>query len=256
MRLPQPLLRSSRFLFQIGLAWVWLWMSQQSHSAGEPGGAVKVVPAISLAASLRAAEKAHRPYWIESVVCLVDILDLPLENPTERRSTFRFVYTLHLLRDISFSERTFQESLHNYFGRERILWSGSIDPVDLQTKGPETTFEVILAGKKGDLRTVTTGMTIVERLPLGPRSLRGFDFGPRDYAIFYPNSEDYIGQLTLILSSSTTRLKAGDRSVWRLPPPKADPWWGTASVSAQGDAVRATLDGVKPGEVVALRFAW
>ncbi|EEF61065.1 hypothetical protein [Pedosphaera parvula] len=202
-----------------------------------------------------------RPYIIESATVLIDMEDLPQEKPVSRTTTFRYVYTIRALRKVAASDNSFTESLHNHFGKKLEYFQGSNPQQPISLKNNEITFNVELNAEKGDVYTIITGMRITEDLPLQDRTLRGFHFAPNAYAAVYPNDEDYIAQVTLLLSSATTRIKATNNAVWRKINADAIPIFSAPQPTPGGQGSYATtlcarFSNLKPGEIVGLNYYW
>jgi hypothetical protein len=116
----------------------------------------------NLKSSLQSSLAHHRPYLIESVTVLIDIEDLPEQTPLQRRTTFRYVYTVRPLQKISSNDKTFTESLHNHFGRKLEYFQGSDAQQPLSLNTNQVTFNVNFDANKGDIYTIVTGMRILE----------------------------------------------------------------------------------------------
>jgi hypothetical protein len=215
----------------------------------------------NLKSSLDSSLAHHRPYVIESVTVLIDIEDLPEQKPLQRRTSFRYVYTIRPLHKIAADDKSFTESLHNHFGKNLEYFQGSNPQQALSLKTNEVTFNVSLDADKGDVYTIVTGMRILEDMPLKERSLRGFHFAPNEYVAVYPNDEDYIGQVTLLLTSATTHLKVANDAAWRKADSEANPQFSPAQLSQSASESYATtlcvrFSNVKPGEIVGLKYYW
>jgi hypothetical protein len=215
----------------------------------------------NLKSSLQSSLVHHRPYVIDSVTVLIDIEDLPEQMPLQRRTTFRYVYTIRPLRKIAADDKSFTESLHNYFGKKLEYFQGSNLQEPLSFKTNQVTFNVNFDADKGDVYTIVTGMRILEDLPLKERTLRGFHFAPNEYVAVYPNDEDYIGQVTLLLTSATTHLKVTNNAAWRKADSEANPRFSPAQLSQSASESYATtlcarFSNVTPGEIVGLKYYW
>jgi hypothetical protein len=216
-----------------------------------------------LRATIEAGRGQKLPYIIQAATILVEIEDLPKERPTQRCTTYRYVYTLRPLRDIRITDETFSEFLDNKVGKSREYGQGP-DPQRIEVFKPDVKgFQVQFAAPAGGTRTLVTGMKIYEDLPLkGHRKVRSFDFRPNEFSVFYPNKEDYIAELTVVVSSSTTELKAKPAAAWRMANDAAVPVFSPAArfpaepPKWNGTTLSARFENLRPGEVVGLEYFW
>jgi len=207
---------------------------------------------------------AHKlPYIIQSATILVEIEDLPKEKPTQRRTTYRYVYTVRPLKNITLKDETFSEFLDNKVAKSMEYWQGP-DPQRIEVFKPDVKgFQVLFDAPAGDTHTVVTGMTLFEDLPLKDhRKVRSFDFRPNEFSVFYPNKEDYIAELTMIVSSYTTDLKASAEAAWRMASDTAAPVLSKAKVYPKdvpkwnGTTLSTRFERLRPGETVGLKYNW
>jgi hypothetical protein len=216
-----------------------------------------------LHATIAAGRAQRLPYIIQSATILVEVEDTPKEQPTRRRTTYRYVYTLRPLKNIRLQDHAFSELLDNKVGQSMEYWPGP-DPQRIEVFKPDTKgFQVSFAAPAGGTRTVVTGMTIHEALPLKRhRIIRGFDFGPNEFSVFYPNQEDYIAELTIVVSSNTTELKSKPAAAWRMPGNDAPPVFTPGARFAKeppkwnGTTLSARFEQLRPGEIVGLEYSW
>jgi Caspase domain len=153
--------------------------------------------------SLAEARKDGRPYLIQSIVMYVRI-DIARDNPHERHTSYRIAYSLRCLRPTQIFDEHFgmrQGQLQRWHGSDP-----EVDGTDLSS------FNVRLPMQPGDIRTVITGTDYVYSLPSSaPRKAFGEIYtlsGERD-AITYPNTEDVIYEITILLDMPQSAVGPG-----------------------------------------------
>jgi len=171
--------------------------------------------------------KQQKNYAMESVTYMVRITDITNtitstngpKTVTHRLVNSRVVYVLRALRDISANENTtFAEIYTSPFAKELDYWPGS-DLEKGRTGGgtyvsPEryytnqfVKYNVYFNVKRGDLHTVVTGSDEVFDLPLPDQRIsRDVRLRQDEDIVVYPNDDDVIGELNIIVESDTTRL--------------------------------------------------
>jgi hypothetical protein len=142
--------------------------------------------------------RGRLPYIVESVVQLVEI------EPASRTAIkyrVRMMYTVRALRDLK--GYRFEETFNgNYEGYER--WPGSDNETDMGNTGGK--FFVTLNLKDGERHTIVTGCHwIFQNHGTGRRTPEGEDLPAKQDYISYPNTEDYILNARLVVSSSLLR---------------------------------------------------
>lgn len=216
-----------------------------------------------LATTAKAVKDAP-PYVLESVTMIVR-----LEQAAEHAADIRFVYTLFALREVT--EKDFQEEFHGrnetfiarLAGSEPEIANDAVVEVQRTLKR----FNVSLKMQPGEHRTIVTGGRYVSTLPLpASRDIHGFkNLSPNTDAWCYPNSTDFIGQLTILVVESDSlafaQPEAGDAALWEPEKPTriADELPALYTVDSEGIRRRVVVGrwrDVMPTQTVGLRVRW
>ena len=233
--------------------------------------------------------KRQADYVMESVTYMVRITDVTnivtdtngmTCMATNRLINSRIVYVLRALKDISANENTtFAEIYSSPYATELRYWPGS-DLEKSRTGGGTVAFDpyhyysnqfvkynVFFNAQMGDTHTIVTGADETLALPFpDQRVSRDVLLRKNEDVVLYPNDDDVIGELTIIIESDTThfvpmhplRFNAGAKSA-----PVDD---GQVTMSESGDpadkshpstsVISARWRMVMPGEKVGLQFRW
>lgn len=175
------------------------------------------LPALSLE-----ARKQGRNYVIESIAMLVD-LKTNLGNPQViSEADVRIAYTVFALNET----KIFDESFHSMAGAkiERIPGSGN-EMALKEDADSHKSWEIMLDLPVGGRRTLVTGARYEYTSPMpNKRDIHDFhNLGPTEDAWCYPNTEDVIGEVTIIIRSDAPLVPSNDGDallVDRSTPPK------------------------------------
>jgi len=154
-----------------------------------------------------------RPYVLESVTALVHLDDVEGKNGVGTRRAFvRIVYVIRALRDIDEKDGTFTEEYRLNPKKIPEHWYGT----NIEDFGNDigNTYGVRFTAKKGELHTVVTGMNYAYQMPLGDGRVipDGVTYVvPTEDYYMYLNTDDFIGELSVIVESSRTPLKPVER---------------------------------------------
>ncbi len=220
-------------------------------------------------------KKKPQPNIIISATYFVRVEDGP---DRERGAPFimrtlseRVFYTLLALRNIDPDERIFNEAFQNPTADEMHYWRGT-DAEDNRLggsgKGDFANYDVRFKIPKGDVHSLTTGVDEVIRLPMADkRQYRGTELSSEEDVASYPNKEDVIADLTIIIESSSIHLHAKDAFLSEGADSSAvnsqrvsvaqNDTLGTSSSSLPGlSTISARWENVKPGQNAILRYGW
>lgn len=211
---------------------------------------------------IAAARKQEKPYILDSVIFYIRLEDAAGPPGSERRAFVRAVYNVRALRDIQSAEDVFLEQFsssvstappEHWFGNRREIFknvNGSIYSVNVEARN-------------GDRFTVVTGANLTYQLPLpAGRPVPGEVArlaGNEDYW-YYPNREDFIGELVVILESPTTVLRPLERGAVRIT--NNQPHLSDVSVGERASSVprQRTLSAawydVRPTEGAGILYTW
>jgi hypothetical protein len=215
----------------------------------------------ALRGTIVGAMTARKPYAITSIVMMAEIYDPP--GGTSRDMFVHTSYSLRCLRSIAASEEdVFPEQYSTHHAVSIDRWPGSEEEKD----GEPTKYQIRFACNKGETRTVVSGATFHYSLPLEPRNEHGIQLGSTEDAIVYRNDSDYIAEVTMIVTSRTTSLKADGNGVVRQAAGGQGEAWtpaalrvvpsGTQHPQAGNRSIAARFVGIQQGETLILRFSW
>lgn len=230
------------------LLWLgWIRLSPEGISAGPP---------TRLERCLQSARAIQRPYAIESVVIIWSLTD----TSDRRRLSVRTVYTLRALRSFSAGDAGLFKEQYGHDKATFIHWYGPEEERFQSTEGRAYTIE--FDGQQGEQRTVVTGAELEYVLPLPP-DRPGFGNRVRlksnEEFWRYPNDQDVICELTMIIQSDTTPITpvgiggAFARGSEVTPKAAASRMTGETrqhSLSARWDQT------LLPGDEVGIHFTW
>jgi hypothetical protein len=189
-----------------GLIALGIYLAKRGASEPPPSPVAITLETKAYLALIDAAEKAKRPYVLDSVVLHVRHDDSG--KPKKRRTFVRAIYTVRALRDINADEeKTFPEEFESDTKKKFTHWFGSHRETFLSPQG--SAYDVDVQAKAGQRFTVMTGAVLDYTLPLDvrplPRQLGNLQ--PNEDSWFYPNKEDFIGSITIVVESPTTALR-------------------------------------------------
>ncbi|RDC65527.1 hypothetical protein [Adhaeribacter pallidiroseus] len=210
------------------------------------------------------ARKRGKAYVILAATQLVELRFQPEQNPRTRMATVRMVYTLLMLKDVSQSENTEFFEAFTSDNRARIeRWYGS-ERETADASG--SSYDVIFDAKAGETRTVITGATYIDELPL-PQNRSAFgqntSLAENEDTWGYPNviDGDIIREFTIVLWSPTNRIVPVGQAAKRLTNRTVRGADVNISESPRGGefstrSLSAKWYNLFPGEEVGIQFAW
>lgn len=167
-------------------------------------GSAEEVAADSLKKRIAGGHAANRPYVLDDVTVLVKIEDVVNGAVKERIVNWRIVYTVRALHAVTRTDKFFKERYSSDVARIR-RWFGS----EREIKETDNAYSVMLEIPAGETRTIVTGATFVYSLPLeNNRPALGTTIllTPDQEFYSYPNDEDVIGELTLLIETDTLKM--------------------------------------------------
>lgn len=217
---------------------------------------------LDLQMSLRAALEG-KPYTIEAVTEIATVSNRTPPRTEDRVITYRYIYTMRPLRPILPTDSAFREEITSHLGSELQYWHGSETEELDHNQRLNKQYEVKFEGALGSTRTIVTGTTQVFdwSSPRMKAQVNGVDLGEDQYALFYANKDDYIGEMLLILTSRGISVSASANSGFRRPGGPGTPMlFKTASTFQSKETGEITISvrwtDIRPGEMVGLRFNW
>jgi hypothetical protein len=204
-------------------------------------------------------------YVIESATMIVT-LDPAVQQQVAGELTMetRFIYTIFALQDLRRGD--FTESVHGTGGVARLAGSneGQAESPDSENQRALKSWIVPVDLKKGQRTTIATGTVYLEKAPFAPRQHHQFQLTETQDAFCYPNSEDVIGQLTIMVQSTLPLLPSvnGDAGLNTRRPAGTGDDWGTPefhNTDSEGihrSVVAYRWANVVPGQVAGVRVSW
>jgi hypothetical protein len=165
---------------------------------------------------IAAGRSLGKPYVLDDVTALVRIHDVAKGGKKERHVKWRIVYTVRALQPITKTDKLFKESYSSAFAQLR-RWFGTEKEIGETGEA----YSVMMDIPEGETRTIVTGATFVYDLPLNNNRSA---FGERillaqDQEFFsYPNQEDCIGELTLLIEADKAKISPVGQAAKRSRP--------------------------------------
>ncbi len=149
------------------------------------------------------AKKNSYPYAILSIVQHIKLSDAILPDSTKKRiAEFRDYYTISATRDISANEHVFEEQFLTN-NAEIKPWAGS-DAQEIESIS-DGRYWVKFDLKKDEVKTIITGANYIYNPPLtnttGTSCFGDIITSNKQWMTCYPNSLDYIGNMTIIIEA-------------------------------------------------------
>jgi hypothetical protein len=224
-----------------------------TYGIGKPGAESATGSTGDLVAKGR---ELKRPYILDSVAISVRVRDVDTGAGRERHVVWRIHYAVRALRRITKSDKVFKENYHTE-GADTTRWFGSEE----EMRSTDGGYYVLFNLEEGQTRVVTTGATNVFRLPLEserPAFGESLRLSAKQQFVSYENSEDVIGDLTMLVESENPNFAPVGEAAKRSPSSA-----GAAAASDEGHLFRP-VDGqrslsahwknVMPHEEVGLHF--
>ncbi len=174
----------------------------------------------SLPGLVQLGKKHGRRYVLEAVT-MTWRLDFAAGAPQPKSADVRTVYTIFALEDLSPEKGSdFSEQYHTGVPGARVAYlQGTEQEKETERALQNKQWSVLFSLKKGQRKTVVTGAKILYPPDTpGQGESHGFGkLGAREQPFFYPNLEDVIGELTVVVQSETMTLQQpryGDAGIW------------------------------------------
>jgi hypothetical protein len=196
----------------------------------------------------------NRPYVFDDVTVLIRVDDVMNGASKERQVNWRIVYTVRALQQITRTDKLFKERYSTDSASVR-RWFGS----EKEIKATDDAYTVMMDIPAGETRTIVTGATFVYKLPLEnnrPAFGQTILLASDQEFFSYPNEEDVIGELTILIESDTVKFSPVGQAAKRSKPdgsiaPDVEPRF----ISAAGRrSLSANWRNVMPKEEVGLHF--
>lgn len=186
---------------------ILIWQKQVAYETDFFAFRVRGVPSMespALQGCISRGLKTGKEYIILSVSMLIRVEDKPSEKL--RHSNYRIVYTLLPLKDrAEFQERYTTGNKH----AEILHWYGT----EPEVGHTDTSYDVKFQVQKGTPYTVVTGADYKYPLPLSANRKAAAEILtlPSNEEFYsYPNTEDQICQLSILIESPTTVLQPAE----------------------------------------------
>jgi hypothetical protein len=206
----------------------------------------------------------NKPYAVQSIVEDIRIEDVKNDSVSKRQANVRITYTIKLLRNITNSEKVFTEMYSSHLATEIQQWTGS--EKEKSSDGAE--YYVSISGKKGDVKSITTGANYFYSVPLNHTDLGCFNkriqINPDEWLWTYTNdpSSDYIDDYTMLVESDNVNLSVPiDQSIYRIDTAnRVIDAEDEARLNKRDGQARFTVVGkwhrISPGECIGLKIRW
>lgn len=210
-------------------------------------------------------KKVQSKYVLESVTMIVSLDPAIRDAHATAKIPTRFVYTLFALEDLGPGD--FTEGVHGTGAVARLAGSNEGQGVsqEVENQPAMKSWVVPLVARKGQRVTVTTGVVYIEdtsRFTTPNRRHHQFSLAANQDAFCYPNQEDVIGELRIMVEApfGLTRPGAEDSGL-HTADPLSDSWgmpdsYATDSEGIHRDVLSARWTNVVPGQVAGVRVTW
>jgi hypothetical protein len=164
--------------------------------------------------AVKQAVKSSKKYAMLSVTLHIRLDDILKDSLNVRRALFRTHYTIKALEDINITDKVFPEQYYsNVIPIEQ--WAGSEKQDDEVIDGA---FYVKFAAKKNEIKSLTTGANYFYPTPLAKNNKTCFgiiSILDDEWVWCYPNSEDFIDNLSIIVESENVNIDLPDAALLR-----------------------------------------
>lgn len=256
----RPLL-ASILVIVLALTVVVIWQKEVSYENDFFAFRMRGVPSMEspeLKACIARGYNAHKDYIMLSTAMSVRVEDNPVGHA--RHSYSRIVYTILPLKDeAGFPER------YTTGDKKAIIahWYGS----ETEVGHTDTSYDVKFPVKKGTPYTLITGADYTYPLPLSPNrkaAAESLTLSPSEEFYSYPNQDDEICKLSVLIESPTTNLRPAETEAglrYTLAGTTGNIGRSAIHFVAKDDngnngSLSAHWDSVKPGEEVGIHFKW
>lgn len=256
----RPIL-ASILVIVLAITTVVIWQKEISYENDFFAFRIRGVPSIEsqeLKDCISRGYKANKDYIMLSTAMSIRVEDNLREHV--RHSYYRIVYTILPLKD----KAGFPEQYTTGNRKAAIAhWYGS----ETEIGHTDTSYDVKFSVKKGTPYTLITGADYTYPLPLDPNRKAAAEIltlSPNEEFYSYPNQEDEICKLSILIESPTTKLKPAETEAglrYTLAGNIGNIGRSAAHFVEEDDngnkgSLSAHWDNVKPGEEVGIHFKW
>lgn len=192
-------------------------------------------------------KKYGRRYVLEAVT-MTWRLDFAAGASQPKSADVRTVYTIFALEDLSPEKGSdFAEQYHTGVPGARVVYlQGSEQEKETERAVQNKQWSVLFSLKKGQRRTIVTGAKILYPAEMpGHGDSHGFGkLGAREQALYYPNLEDVIGELTILVQSESMTLQQpqyDDAGTWDEAWTKRDEAGPPTLTSSDSEGIRHSV---------------
>jgi len=203
---------------------------------------------------IRKAQHDNRDFILPSVTVLADVRRAPSQR-SQYIVQIRSIYAVQPLRHIGPAETAFVERYGFASAQSQRRWYGANPEAAVDQSGYQVQFQA----SESHPATLVTGVNVTLRAGELPAGLAlPFDIPPDARIIWYPNSDDYIGQVLFVVQSPEFLLEPIPRGALRMAAngriiARSDAFLGSGPARVAGErSVSARWDDITPGETVAL----
>lgn len=221
----------------------------------------------NLDACIKKARELNKPYAIEDVLMHIKLESQP---PTGMRSAavgstgyghiayVRTTYRLRALRKIESSERVFIERYTSSFlPQDKVVrWYGPQNEIDNTT---DSSYVVPLELLEGQAAVVMTGADYHFPAEMPTRNIRGVTLGPKEDFWAYPNQEDVICALSIVVEAKDVAVHPINAAILVGTDGKITPSRSFQNSGGAGpgkSSVSARWQNVVPGDEALVYYAW
>ena len=236
--------------------------SSELEQSAKPAQELRQIPRDSL--SIFCIEKGmelKKKYALRSVIQSYDF-DFVNNKKEIMIVKERIMYDLIALEDISKQENIFKEEYSSNVAFKVERWYGNHEEKVVHM-GNESAYYVHFNCKKGKTTTLVTGADFFYKYPLSngrPSPFRDYTLGSNEDLWIYPNDEDVIGRLTMIVSSDKMKfvpvVNGALHTIGGRINDDDDYYYNYKEEFNSNNSVSSTWEKIKPGEHFALKIKW
>lgn len=211
--------------------------------------------------NLSLAKEKGRPYIIEDVVVLVKLEQQNHARIKSMHATYRTMYSLLALEDINKNSTVFRERYGSDYANKIVHWYGT----DIEAlHGIGKVYDVLFEIPNNNRKTIVTGADFYYTLPL-PSNRKTFSniftLNPNEDLIMYPNDNDIISNIMIVVESENMKITPLGRAAKRLKSDRSlvenEAFLNVNQINNQGTrSITARWANVLPGEDVGLAISW
>jgi hypothetical protein len=216
---------------------------------------------VDISWAVQNAKKKGKKYAILNIVQHIELEDMTLNNKPIRRARMRNTYTIYAIADIVQDSSVFIEAFTTDQKNVTLTrWAGSEEQNDFG--GMKGWYTVNFSAKSNSIKTIVTGADYYYEKPMLPHGevcSGKVDVAKDEWVWCYPNGDDFIDRLTMIVEAANFNVLPADNSMIRSAS-KTQLNFDKSSCMQNATTDKCTIvaawDKIYQGECVSLKHKW